>query len=60
MEQNKVKSGNVIKALQEISSEICDKYCKFPDMYTDIENEDEATELLIKMHCNQCPLVQFF
>lgn len=37
--------------LNEVVEEICDKYCKFPQMYTG-ENEDE----LYEEHCDGCIL----
>ena len=37
--------------LVEVIEEMCDKHCKFLDMYTE-ENEDD----LYKEHCDNCPL----
>lgn len=37
--------------LNEVVEEVCDKYCKFPQMYTG-ENEDE----LYEEHCDGCVL----
>ena len=43
------KSVNEI--LTEVCAEICDKYCKFPELCDD---EDE----LIEGHCEDCPLCE--
>jgi hypothetical protein len=37
--------------LEKITSEMCDKYCKFPDQAKD---EDE----LFKNHCDKCPMLK--
>ena len=52
------KGLNIKKAVQEACSEICDKYCKWPDSY-DLTNmdEDEAAWVLYEEHCNHCPLL---
>ena len=41
----------IVGMLGEIISTMCDKYCKFPQMYTG-ENEDE----LYEEHCDGCIL----
>ena len=46
--------------LEQIASEICDRYCKWPDQYFQTnENEDIRTEKLVEEKCMMCPLVQF-
>ena len=42
---------SVYLILEEVINEMCNKHCKFPDMYTE-ENEDD----LYKEHCDNCPL----
>lgn len=61
---NMENMGNVsIPQMMEcIASEICEKYCKFPDQYI-TDNEllaDLMIEQLASDHCAQCPLTQFF
>ena len=45
------KQKSVVNVIEEVMNEVCDKYCKFPEQYTD---EDE--EKLYEKHCNNCPL----
>lgn len=40
----------IIDILDQIKTEICDKYCKWPEQY---DIDDDA---LIDEHCNNCPL----
>lgn len=48
------------KQLEQIASEICDHYCKWPDQYFQTnETEDAYTEKLVEEKCLMCPLVQF-
>lgn len=49
MEKNQKTISQIIS---EAAAQMCDKYCKFPDMYS---GEDE--EKLISEHCENCPLV---
>ena len=42
---------SVHNILEEVIEEMCEKHCKFPEMYTG-ENEDE----LYEKHCDGCPL----
>ena len=39
--------------MEEIASEICGHYCKFPETY----NEEETGISMIDAICNHCPLV---
>lgn len=50
---------DIKKTMENIASEICDHYCKFPDQYFCAGDEDAETEELVEQHCNMCPLVQF-
>lgn len=45
----KEKPKTVVELLNEVSSEICDNYCKYPNEMTD---SDE----MIKTVCSKCPL----
>lgn len=49
--------------LEEISQDICDNYCKYPqvvhEMYLrDMITEDEKQDYMIEHYCNSCPLVE--
>lgn len=63
MEQAKVKNRpnpNIMKQLEQIASEICDHYCKFPDEYFQEDaGYDASTEKLVEERCTLCLLVQF-
>lgn len=43
----------IVEQIEDICAEMCDKYCKFPEM--EYESEDE----LYERHCNDCPLCKF-
>lgn len=45
------KRESVVNIIQEVIEEICDNHCKFPDQYSE-ENE----ERLYEEHCDNCPL----
>lgn len=52
---------DIIKELETVASEICDKYCKWPQEYEGIsEYEDECAQRLADERCCNCPLNQFF
>lgn len=40
----------IIGLLYSLATDICDNYCKYPERYT----EDEEEQLL--KHCEDCPL----
>lgn len=51
---------NVKNAFEMIASEICDHYCKWPDLYfTPDGNENEEIARITEEHCEKCPLVKF-
>ena len=58
-EKKEEKKVTVIRMLTEISDEICDKYCKYPDMYLS-KNPDMDPDLLEDTMyteiCANCPL----
>ena len=41
------------KLLDKITSEMCDKYCKFPDQASK-ESKDE--DYLYRTYCDKCPM----
>lgn len=48
---------SISKQFEEIKEEMCDKYCRFPELTKEISNsEEEAYELLIHIYCENCPL----
>ena len=51
----------VSKILEAVTTEICDNYCKYPDIYNKkYEDEEEALEIMVKEHCDDCPLNKLF
>lgn len=47
----------VSKILEEVTEEMCNKYCKFPEEYfSKYKDEEEAEEKLYSEHCENCPL----
>ena len=46
-----MKEKKIVDMLQDISSDICNLYCKYPDIYNKEEEEDKLYE-----HCDKCPL----
>lgn len=46
-----MKEKKIVDMLQDISSDICNHYCKYPDIYQKEEEEDKLYE-----HCDKCPL----
>lgn len=49
---------SIPKMMEDIASDMCDHYCKWPDAYvTDNEELDDLmTEKLIAEHCDKCPM----
>jgi hypothetical protein len=47
---------SVTEIFEEIKTEICDHYCKYPDIYDTREDSDEEYGKMIKEVCNSCPL----
>jgi hypothetical protein len=45
------KQECVVDIIRKVVEEMCDKHCKFPEQYSE---EDE--EKLYEEHCNNCPL----
>lgn len=43
--------------LNKIAEEICDSYCKYPDLAKDkFEDPDEAMEYIGDTYCSGCPI----
>ena len=56
MSENKT----IMQQLEEIMSDVCDNYCKWPEHYNCSVYNDEAFEKLIEEKCDNCPLTLFF
>lgn len=48
------KTPTVAGLLHKVASDICNHYCKFPDIYKDPDGEDN--ERLWDERCENCPL----
>ena len=48
------KEKTVSQIIEEVKTEICDKYCRYPTMY-DMDDEDQYNEMIEKV-CSNCPL----
>lgn len=48
MEEKKIQT--IPEIIEEVKCEICDKYCKYPDLFT-AEEED-----VLNATCEDCPL----
>lgn len=44
---------SLIQIVDEVTSEICDKYCKYPELW---DEEEEGCELCESNICKECPL----
>jgi len=43
----------ITNQIQEIAEDICNNYCKWPDLW---DEEKEGMELMDSEHCQNCPL----
>ena len=48
---------------EELASEVCDHYCKYPEMFGRIGKElgldhDDAEQWMLEMKCSVCPLME--
>lgn len=49
--------ASVQNILVEVVEEVCDKYCKFPELYEKkYGDSDEDMDKLIEECCEKCPL----
>lgn len=52
------------KNVEEIKSEMCDRYCKYPNYYHElvlrdmIRDDAEANEKMLQDICSECPLTR--
>lgn len=47
------KEKTIPQILEEVASEICDHYCKYPDIW---DEEKEGVTLIDSGICENCPL----
>lgn len=47
---------SVTEIIEEIKCEMCDQYCKYPDIYNTREDSDEEYDKMIAEVCDSCPL----
>lgn len=51
------KKVTVTGLLTEIEDEICDNYCKYPEIcQAERKDPDDAEQLLYEKYCAKCPL----
>lgn len=51
------KKVTVMNLLIEVADEICDKYCKYPEIAkAETDDPDLAEDLLYEKYCGSCPL----
>ena len=51
------KKVTVMNLLIEVADEICDKYCKYPEICeVERKDPDEAEDLLYGTYCANCPM----
>ena len=49
-------SKTVTEILEEIEKEICDSYCKYPEIcLAEVKDPDEAEDRLYDTYCVKCP-----
>lgn len=50
-------SDTITEQLESIKEEICDKYCKWPQLYLEsIKDPDDANEIMLEHKCEKCPM----
>ncbi len=54
MMENKEKT--VSEIIEEVKTEICDKYCKYSDINYTREYSDEEYDKMMEKICANCPL----
>lgn len=47
------KQQTVSEIIEQVAAEICDQYCRYPDMYRGCED-------IIDFYCSDCPLNRLF
>jgi len=61
MSEKEKKPESVNQIMLKVVDEICDKYCKYPDMLASSDQEAEADmleEMLYEQYCANCPLTR--
>jgi len=60
----RIKRRTITNQLEDIKSEMCDKYCKYPNYYHElvlrdmIQDDTEAHEKMLQDICPECPLTR--
>ena len=50
-------TGDMQKKIEEVIEEMCDKYCKWPEIYlARYEDPDIAHDVMLETECPDCPL----
>ena len=49
---------SIMQMLEGVIEEMCNNYCKYPDIYAQKYGEDEAGEKLCEEACMNCPLTE--
>lgn len=48
---------SIAEIIEDVKTEICDNYCKFPEMVMSmVKDIDAAEDELYRKHCDSCPL----
>ena len=47
---------NVQEIIEEVKSEICDNYCKYPAIYNTREDSGVDYDRMFEEKCDRCPL----
>lgn len=51
------KEKSVTELLEDIAQEICDRFCKYPEIAkTEVGDPDLADDFLYDKYCAKCPL----
>ncbi len=49
---------NLPEVLQEVAETMCDKFCKWPEVYrVNYKDPDDATEAMYEERCKECPMI---
>ena len=56
--RNNKERMTIIEQLEGLRDNICENYCKYQEKaYSKHKDPDEAIEVLINEHCNNCPFM---
>ena len=51
------KKEIVQSIINKVTEQICNEYCKFPELVrSEVKDIDMAEDLLMKSYCDSCPL----